>query len=671
MKLLSLTLQDFGLYGGTNRIVLGNDTGGTSKPVVLIGGRNGAGKTTMLEAVRLAFYGRRALGARVGKSEYETYLAERIHRSGDATGASVALEFDYAEAGDLHRYTVTRSWKHEKGGVSEALDIRKDGAAITSVPQAEWHHFLQELIPPGVSQLFFFDGEKIGEIADDGNDAEQLGEAVRGLLGIELVSRLRIDLGLYLTRHGQGDDDGFDEQLVELNRRIQAGEDDALRLQEDVAQLRTQRESQARKAEQVKRAFVSEGGAAARNRDKIENDLSTQKQRRGRAEHALKALAGQLLPFALAPKLMRRISEALDASYGSELDRSLRTAREALMTWRTEGKPEREAKWSEGHWRDLQRFIDEATSGEDGSKTNNRLESLGDGVLVRARLTELEVATRPAIVELRTELEKIEEEITGSLALLERANHAAGGVLLEELQEAERQLGATQATLVTRENEWTIARGQLVTLRRDRERLLAEQSARAKTTERAALAARTAEALAEYENKLLDHKLAQVRVEFVSRFNHLSRKDEFVSDIEIDRSTFATVLIDRDGNRIPKSALSSGEKQIYAIAMLWALARTSGRALPMIIDTPLARLDSEHRANLVERYFPHAAHQVILLSTDTEIDGPLEDLLAPHVDRAFELTFDGDRRRTTVSPGYFTANLQTSEEGKFDALQQA
>jgi DNA sulfur modification protein DndD len=119
---------------------------------------------------------------------------------------------------------------------------------------------------------------------------------------------------------------------------------------------------------------------------------------------------------------------------------------------------------------------------------------------------------------------------------------------------------------------------------------------------------------------------------------------------------------------MPKASLSAGEKQIYAIAMLWALARTSGRPLPMIIDTPLARLDSEHRAKLVERYFPRASHQVILLSTDTEIDEQLLKTLKPSISHSFRLDFDQHDGRTEVTPGYFGSNSSTESPR---ALQQA
>ena len=94
---------------------------------------------------------------------------------------------------------------------------------------------------------------------------------------------------------------------------------------------------------------------------------------------------------------------------------------------------------------------------------------------------------------------------------------------------------------------------------------------------------------------------------------------DLVHRIAIDTHSFSLSLYDLQGKLVPKHRLSAGEKQLLGIAFLWGLARISGHRLPIAIDTPLGRLDSSHRNNLVERYFPSASHQVILLSTDTEI----------------------------------------------------
>src|SRR5690606_33202414 len=97
---------------------------------------------------------------------------------------------------------------------------------------------------------------------------------------------------------------------------------------------------------------------------------------------------------------------------------------------------------------------------------------------------------------------------------------------------------------------------------------------------------------------------------------------------------YSVTLFDQTGMLVDKKALSAGEKQIYAIAMLEALGRTSGRSLPLIIDTPLGRLDSKHRDKLVNNYFPTASHQVVILSTDTEIDESFYSALSPEISHA-------------------------------------
>jgi DNA sulfur modification protein DndD len=249
-----------------------------------------------------------------------------------------------------------------------------------------------------------------------------------------------------------------------------------------------------------------------------------------------------------------------------------------------------------------------------------------------------------------------------------RANNAAAGEMLDELRLVEQRVGSTEATLEARQNALKELRGQQVTLERERNRLLDEQAKILTSGHRSALAARTATALADYERRLLDHKLTQLRGEFVKRFNQLARKQELIVDVTIDPETFSATLIDRAGKAIPKANLSAGEKQIYAIAMLWALARTSERPLPMIIDTPLARLDSEHRGNLIERYFPQASHQVVLLSTDTEVDVSLLKALDRSVSHCYRLDYDPEQQHTRISAGYF-GDSQVREGRR--ALQQA
>ena len=78
-------------------------------------------------------------------------------------------------------------------------------------------------------------------------------------------------------------------------------------------------------------------------------------------------------------------------------------------------------------------------------------------------------------------------------------------------------------------------------------------------------------------------------------------------------------------------------KQLSATALLWALKDACGKQLPVIIDTPLGRIDKQHQDNLLTRYYPHAARQVILLPTDSELDERKHRVLEPHIYREFHL----------------------------------
>ena len=121
----------------------------------------------------------------------------------------------------------------------------------------------------------------------------------------------------------------------------------------------------------------------------------------------------------------------------------------------------------------------------------------------------------------------------------------------------------------------------------------------------------------------------------------------------IDHKTFKVTLFDDNNQTITKDELSKGECQIYAISILAALAKTSGRNLPIIIDTPLARLDSKHRKNLIENYFPYASQQVIILSTDTEVDEEFYQGLYKHMSHAYMLEYNTESGSSVAEKGYF------------------
>ena len=153
--------------------------------------------------------------------------------------------------------------------------------------------------------------------------------------------------------------------------------------------------------------------------------------------------------------------------------------------------------------------------------------------------------------------------------------------------------------------------------------------------------------------RLRKNKVQLLQEKTFEMYRLLSSRSGLIKDITIDEKTYEVRVIDRNGHKIRKSGLSAGEKEVFAVSLLWGLAQTSELKLPIIIDTPLSRLDSTHRDNIVDNYFPNAGDQVIILSTDTEIDANYYRALKPHLSGAGSLEFDQRQELTTFRQGYF------------------
>jgi DNA sulfur modification protein DndD len=170
---------------------------------------------------------------------------------------------------------------------------------------------------------------------------------------------------------------------------------------------------------------------------------------------------------------------------------------------------------------------------------------------------------------------------------------------------------------------------------------------------RVVLARKVQGAIERYGKALQLRKMAELENLTTEMYKQLARKHNFVGQVKIDPETFDVTLHDPNGRVREKRSLSQGEKQIYAISLLWGLAQASNVELPIIIDTPFARLDSEHRTNIAKHYFPHASEQVIILSTDEEIDHRYVELLRPYIGRTYLIVHRDDERRSIVKEGYF------------------
>lgn len=679
MILTKLIIVDFGLYGGRHEFDLRPQEGPDGPhPLVLFGGKNGAGKSTILEAVQLCLYGRESLGYRVRPADYQAYLEKRLHRSHhrSAEQAAVALEFEYAELGERTLFYMERAWQRTEDGVIEHLALRRNGELQFGLGPDYWQDFLNDLIPLGLADLFFFDGERIQSLADDERGNAMLGQALKDLLGVNLVEQLETDLGVYLTRLDKSD------KAATILKQLEPLEQERERLLEqvsvhrqDIAGCQSKLDHIHGKIQEKETQISSRGGLFAEHYAANQGRKQALQAAIAQQQHSLEEACADLLPFALAPTLLRHLGDQLQAEERIEYLEATHNVLEAqaavvaseLITddfWQelTEHVPQdlREviaARVQQSLMTQAAQASHESTmpmihalSSRDRSRLAHWIEEVIGPTLERSR------AYVQSLVTAEAELEQVERMLQA----------VPPEELLAPLIRELHNLHRDEATVTTKRDAAREAQRQaeyaLTEVTRTISKLETQLQQTARREGKGELAGKARRVLAEFRQELLRLKIADLEAAFTEYFNRLARKQGFISHVLINERDFTMTLVSREGRYIPKAQLSAGEKQIYAIALLWALRAVAARPLPIIIDTPLGRLDSNHRQNLVEHYFPNASHQVIVLSTDTEIDETYFRELEPFISHAYHLVYDEGSESTHAEEGYFWHTPSAVEE---------
>lgn len=669
MILHKLSLNNFGLFRGLQSIQLTpNGTGN----IILIGGMNGSGKTTLLDAVRLCLYGKRSLGARVSQNEYYEYLSTMIHRTPSEKSplnhASVSLEFEYARGGEKKLYRIERTWQqHGKThrSINEGLTLSENNDFNANYDASHWQDYINELVPVGVSQFFFFDGEDIKKLVDDSSHDEFLAESVKSLLGLNLVEQLKSDLNIYANRLvKEKSPEPVKEEIEAIESEISLFRMSLMNAEKSKESLQTRIEKLEVQIVLQESRIAAEGGGYAEKTESLNLQQGKLIADIEAMEDEIRASCEELFPFSLVPELLKKLRDRLlkeleldewEAenralkSLNSEIDDTLAAA----TSWDESTLSDEQAKVVRAKLtlifekrferpEELQGF--EKIRDRSPSEYENLFEwidtSLND---VPHDFLELSKALKDA----QSELKQIEENLQRVPA------EEVLKPMVEKLSELNQKLGQLRKQAQETVESIRSLSYQLEMAERKLEKLQVSQQLGQDHIRHQEQIRGVRTVLSSYASELTQAKVSTLSDSIVESFNYLSHKPDRIRRVQIDPDTFGVTLYDTYNQPLAKEELSAGEKQIYTTALLWGLARTSGKPLPMILDTPLGRLDTDHRELLVERYFPYVSHQVILLSTDTEIDEHLHSLLEPYISHTFHLAYHKTETHTTIEKGYF------------------
>ena len=652
-----VVLHNFGAYLGRQSAKLTPPS--PKQPIVLFGGLNGGGKTTMLDALQLALYGKFARCSNRESLAYDEFLRRCVHRSADPQeGAAVELHFRYVTDGEEHTYRVHRSWVVNKSGVKETVEVLLDGK-YDPVLTESWHEAVEGFIPLSVSQLFFFDGEKIEQLADLKHSAQLLAEATYSLLGGDVIEQLAKDLGILEQRKKIALKDKLDQQRIE---KIKGEVEEVRRKREALKQERAAAQNDLESRKKILREtdnqYRLEGGGLFERREEIENKRSQTYRQLQNIETELRELAAGPAPLLLVQDLLARIEQQdikeQEAAKAYLLDDILMERDSSLVA--------KIKKHSES--KELLAFVEKflLSDREERRKKKSvepylRLDDQVRNDLHRLLYSGLSDMERKAKFLLKNhervqqELDNIDRQLAAVpeedkiaefvnrrkklQAEIEKAQSSIA-VLDTELDRIKNDIGAKEA-LLSREIEKSV---EIEFAQEDAKRII-EHSGKVRDT------------LNVFRRALVKQHIEHIEHLVLDSFCQLLRKESLVADLRISPDDFQLELRNDSGGHIFPDRLSAGERQLLAVSLLWGLARASGRPLPIVVDTPLGRLDASHRTHLVERHFPNASHQVLLLSTDEEIDEKYYPKLKSRVGHSYTLEFDDKLDSTQIKPGYF------------------
>ena len=658
MILDKIVLNNFGLYAGSQTIILTPPS--PKRPIILMGGLNGGGKTTFLDALQLCLFGPHARISNRGTLAYQEYLSRSIHRGASDPEAGIEICFRHTVEGREEKYRLNRSWHRNGKGCSERVGVWKNGEPEFILAD-NWSSQVEEFFPSNIAHLFLFDGEQAEAYAADQEGSSALiSTAIQNLLGLDMVDRLQKDLVIYeRKKRVQEKDNPRNEEIVKTQNTVRQLHAQIESLSQERAALRTHRIDRCQRAlEEIDDTYRKSGGELYDRRVEIENKYHDTKQSVREAETALRQLAAGLLPLVLSRTLLEsaelRDQHEEECRRARDLHETLKSRDRAILKnlrqsdadsitieklnkLLTVDRAKRHALNKEKTVLDIHADV--------RSDLHNLLRgdldaAVKESKMLLERVTKLRKKADQAQTEQKNvpddsviaQISANRDQLGKELDKLESMHMAMG----HDIDRQKRELDRYSNRLARLVDEEMKVRGA----REDRTRIL-QYSGKVRTT------------LDSFREVVIERHVRRIEHLVLESYVQLLRKSALITRLSIDPKTLGLTLFGRDEKVLSVERLSAGERQLLAIALLWGLAKASGRPLPTVIDTPLGRLDSDHRMHFVERYLPFASHQVILLSTDEEITGKYLDKLHPWIGRTYHLSYNDKSGATQIRPGYF------------------
>lgn len=708
MKINKIVLYNFNSYEGINEFDFSSTD--DKKNMILIGGKNGAGKTSLFTAIKLALYGPLAFGYVGINPHYISKIKDCINLKTfqtDKVESRVQINLSLMVEREFKEYEIVREWDYSSQKLIENYYVKTEGRKLAPQELSYFQNYLQGLIPPDLFEFFLFDGEEVGSIFATPAYNSYVRNAVYTLCRLDIFEIIRKYTDGYMGKASLQDDEKLYKEYEDLKQAAEnmemSREDlnaELLNLQEELDQIETN-------LIELETAFKNAGGITDEERRKLAKEYGEAEHIKTEASAKIKLFVEGLMPFFIVKEFAEKISDQMDYEEKGQIFHyvSERLSREEIRNIFEGNASEKMvdalmemllAKFKpKGAGENQKPMFD--LSKEDSGRVNSMNVALKD--FDTDGMVEL-IRQKQQASDKTMEINRI---LKSSMADDEAARFAENeNALLRKKEETSQKIYTVRSqieklnmelskTVQQRDKVWQII------LDNAQDKNVFELSSR----------------ITDMMDTLLSEKTVSIRksleTQIVHNLQHIYRKNNLITHIEIEddfqfslyqdavytaselaylmrnlgKGAFAqaigkkgqSILFEKYGvstmgelqvalsfdsseeiclyKNIDLSRLSKGERQIFILSLYWAVIELSGQDIPFVIDTPYARIDANHRKEISEKFFPNISKQVVILSTDEEINEEYYEIIKPYIAKEYLLVNDENQNRTTVENRYF------------------
>lgn len=635
------------------------------KNIILFGGLNGAGKTTILKAIKDVLYGKREFNE--NEEEYKKVFSNVINNTffdegGRECSVSLVIETDSGE-----EWTIKVKWyfnsnkmmtMDEREIIVDSPNLYKPRKSLVESME-QYNRLIDRIIPYYASPFFIFDGEEVKEIIIRQEQSE-MKEAIHKITGMNSYKQLIKDLytlksniELKIVRAQKGNQNNqLKEQLETINTKLEELEESRksylnkikeyeekasktkLRRQEKLSLNSRSREEivkrQSRLATEIEQNQRNLDSQLKENiipiilRDKI-SDLKKQLKIENESRNARVVKQASLKPYYTFMESL--LNANLTPALSHEQIEQIKKLGEDIWVNQnkiTSSEKENIVEIHDVSHKDYHTIQDYRTGDRNNiTQAIDRIERLQQTL----ESTEQELRNAPEYQETTEENEKIETytKRIGEITLYLRSTNSKIQKYRDE-----------KANIMNKLTRSSSNDGDLEELKKQLENTSS-----------------TIKALEKYIEQVTTLKANFIKEEFSNMLLKLFRKQDEFGKIEFDIDSFSVRLYNDKMQEVSVNERSAGEMQMISSALIWALIKVSDLELPVVIDTPLGRLDSYHRNQLINHYYNELSNQVIILSTDTEITQDYVNTMKESSYKQYMLDYDETKKYTLIREGYF------------------